>query len=124
MPMYTPNSTDGYTMNPTTGAITFNLKDNESVIIKGIPRTVRAILQEVTHDGYNVLIKEGDMVLSEYDTYKFPVDSDRSIVVQNIPDVRLPETGSSSELIMILAGIVLMLVPFVYKYIYLNNRKG
>ena len=124
MPMYEPVADDGYSLNSTTGEITFDLKDNESVILKGIPRSVTAILQEVTHDGYNVIIKEGTVVLSEYDTYTFTANKDRSIVVENIPDVRLPETGSSSELIMLLAGIVLMIVPFVYKYVYLRNKKG
>ena len=124
MPMYEPVADDGYSLNSTTGEITFDLKDNESVILKGIPRSVTAILQEVTHDGYNVLIKEGDMVLSEGDIYKFITNKNINITVENIPDVRLPETGSSSELIMLLAGIVLMIVPFVYKYVYLRNKKG
>jgi len=124
MPMYEPSAADGYSLNNTTGEITFNLKDNESIILKGIPRSVTATLKEVTHDGYNVLIKEGVEVLSKGDTCKIPVNKNISITVENIPDVRLPETGSSSELIMLLAGIVLMIVPFVYKYVYLKNRKG
>ena len=124
IPMHEPVAEDGYSLDKITGEITFDLKDNESVTLKGIPRSVTATLQEVTHDGYNVLIKESDVVLAEGDIYKFTASKNRCITVQNIPDVRLPETGSSSELIMLLAGTFLMFVPFVYKYVYLRNKKG
>lgn len=104
------------------GLITFSLKNEENIILKDIPINTVVNIKEINHDGYNTVIKSGDITLSETDNYEFIMDSDKEITVHNIPGVMLPETGGNGISFNIFFGLILIL--FSYKYLRKINYKN
>ena len=117
------SSTNTYQIDNTNGIITYNLKNEESITINGIPINTIINLEEIKHDGYQTVIKTGDIVLSNGDNYEFVLDSDSDITVHNIPGVMLPETGSSGIWFNLIFGTSLIIISFRYAYKYLFNMK-
>jgi len=117
------NDPQKYVVDHQNGVVTFNLKKDENVTIKDIPIDTLATLQEVKHDGYNVIIKSGDILLANGDTYQFTMDSDKNITVHNTPGVVLPETGGSGILWYLLIGISLIAISIKFGYKYIFNMK-
>lgn len=116
------SSTNTYQIDKTNGIITYNLKNEESIIINSIPINTIVNLEEVKHDGYQTVIKSGDIELSNSDTYEFILDSDKDITVHNIPGVMLPETGGIGVWFNLI-GIFLIIISVRYAYKYLFNMK-
>lgn len=115
-------TTNTYQIDKTNGIITYNLKNEESITINSIPINTIINLEEVKHDGYQTVIKSGDIVLSNSDTYEFILDSDKDITVHNIPGVMLPETGGIGVWFNLI-GIFLIIISVRYAYKYLFNMK-
>jgi len=109
-------STNNYEINNENGVITYNLKNEESITINDIPINTNIILKETKHDGYNTIIKSGDIELSNTDTYEFILDSNKDITVHNIPGVSLPETGGSGIGIYLILGTILILISTKYLF--------
>jgi len=112
-----------YTVNKQTGLITFNLKNNTNIIIKDIPVDTNIKLTETKHDGYQVIIKSGEITLKDGDTHEFRMDSDKNITVHNIPGVVLPETGGTGIIWYLLIGISLIIISIKFGYKYTINMK-
>jgi len=74
------------------------------------------ILKETKHDGYNTIIKSGDIELSNTDTYEFVLDSNKDITVHNIPGVMLPETGGIGIVIYLILGSLLISISVKYLF--------
>ena len=110
-----------YLVDHINGIVTFDLKNAESVTIKDIPIDTLVTLKETKHDGYQVIIKSGDEVLANGDTYEnFIMNSNKNITVHNTPGVELPATGGAGTMWYILIGISLIAISikFGYKYIF------
>ena len=80
-------------------------------------------LTETKHDGYQVIIKSGDITLSSNDNYEFVMDSDKNMTVHNIPGVVLPETGGTGIMWYLLIGISLIVISIKFGYKYIINMK-
>lgn len=118
------NSPQGYIVNHEKGIVTFTLKNNNNITIKDIPINTNVTLQETKHDGYQTIIKSGDITLANGDIYVIEgITSDKNITVQNIPGVELPETGGAGILMYLLIGASLMLVSLKYGYSYFFKLK-
>ena len=109
-------STNNYEINNENGMITYNLKTEESITINDIPINTNIILKETKHDGYNTIIKSGDIELSNTDTYEFVLDSNKDITVHNIPGVSLPETGGIGIGTYLILGSLLILISIKYLF--------
>ena len=120
------SATGEYIVNHSSGIVTFNLKNGENVTIKDIPIDTIVTLKEVMHDGYQVIIKSGEEVLANSDTYEnFIMDADKNITVHNTPGVELPATGGTGIMWYLLVGFSLIAIAtkFGYKYIF-NIKEG
>ncbi len=116
VPVQVPNdiiSLNQYTIDNNNATITYALKNNESIIINNIPIDTIVNLEETDSDGYTTVIKTGDITLSNGNTYKFTMDSDKEITVYNTPGVVLPETGGSGILRYLITGFGLILISFI-----------
>ncbi len=100
----------------------FTLQNEESILIKNIPIDTKIKLEETFYDGYDPMIKSGEVVLSNSNEYEFIIDSDKEITVINIPGVMLPETGGSGIKNYLIVGIMCLLSSF-YGIGYLLKRK-
>ena len=94
--------------------ITFKLSHNEDITINGIPYGSNVKLEEIKHNGYTPIIKTSDgenLIDIDGDTYEFILTNpNKEIVVNNIPGVSLPETGSSKSLIYMVSAISLVII--------------
>lgn len=117
------NTPTSYTIDHNTGIITFTLKNEESLTIKDIPIDTIITLTEINHDGYQTVIKTGDIILSNNDTYEFVLDVDKDITIYNTPGITLPETGGIGINYYIFIGIILILISLELSYSNFFNRK-
>lgn len=115
-----------YTVDHQKGIITFKLKHGENVNIKDIPIDTKVTLEEINHDGYQVIIKSGTITLANGDTYNFNMDANKNITVYNQPGVLLPATGGTGTTWYLLIGIILIVIStkFGYKYLFNNQEEG
>lgn len=115
-------SSNKYEINHEKKIITFNLMNDEIININNIPLDTLIKLEETFYDGYNPIIKTGDIILSNNNVYEFNIDSDKELVVLNIPGVMLPETGCNGGwLYLIIGSILLMFVFSTYSYFKLKE---
>lgn len=117
-------SLEQYEFDNEKGIITFRLKNEENIVIDGIPIDAVVILQEVLHDGYTTNMKTGDTLLTESDTYEFIMDDDKNITVYNIPGVTLPETGSNGIWFYFILGICFLFISCGYYYLWKVKEGG
>ena len=99
------------------GKITFNLANNEKIIIKDLPYMMSYTVKELNTDGYVVKyqINEGDIEL--YDPDKPLVNNltdNITFKIINTSGYELPATGSSRMLILIIIGLLLLIGPVIY----------
>ena len=113
---------EGYTIGED-GKISFTLKHNESVTIKGIPLGSTATLSEIKHDGYTVLIKDGNQTLSVGDSCSFILSEHQEISVVNNAGAVLPETGGIGTTTYTLSGVVIMFAALVIGYRWRNKER-
>lgn len=114
---------NNYEIDSINKALTFNLKNGESITLNDIPIDTVVNIIETEHDGYSAVIKSGDITLSETDTYEFTMDSDKEITVYNIPGVILPETGGIGIIPYLLIGIIIILTVLICIYNYFLKLK-
>ena len=117
------SSSNEYEIDNINKVLTYNLKSGESIILNDIPINTIVNISEVNHDGYSVVYKSGDIMLSETDTYEFTMDSDKNITVYNIPGIILPETGGSGILLYLIIGMFFVLISIIYGYNYFLKLK-
>lgn len=110
------NST--YLVDHEAGIITFTLKNNETITIKDIPINTIVTLQETKHDGYQTIIKSGDIVLANKDTHTFKLDANKTITIHNIPGIILPETGGVGLWPYLIIGFSLIITVTIFIKIY------
>lgn len=125
VPVDIPNNSDKYIID--NGLVTFSLKNNESIKIEDIPIDTIVTLAETKHDGYQAVIKSGEVILSNNDTYKFIIDTNKDITVYNIPGVILPDTGGIGGLKYFKIGIFLIITSLglrLYLSIKINKKEG
>ena len=106
-------SGNGYTVNDD-GSVTFVLHDGEFVTISGLPLGATAVITETEHDGYIVLIKEGEQTLFTSDTGSVVLNGDREITFVNSAGAVLPETGGKGTKLYMLGGLAIMLIAVMY----------
>ncbi len=107
----------GYTLSEDKKMATFSLKNNESVTLT-VYQGSEITLSETKHDGYTVLIKNGEELLANDDsaTINITGPGDRTITVHNSPGVVLPATGGVGTHIVILIGLLLMATATIFGY--------
>lgn len=106
----------GYTVQASTGVVSFTLTPGQSVTISGIPADASASVTETSHDGYAVTIKEGAQTLAATDFGTILLPSDRSIVFVNSAGAVLPETGGPGPRPFTLSGMALLLAAGLLLY--------
>ena len=116
-------ATNNYEIDNENKVLLYDLKSGESLSLNDIPIDTTVNISETNHDGYNVVIKSGDITLSENDNYEFTMNSDKDITVYNIPGVTLPETGGTGMLPYIIMGIFLILTSIICGYNYFLKLK-
>lgn len=107
-------SGQGYAVDPDTGEITFSLANGESVTILGLLREWTVTVSETSHDGYTVLIKDGNQTLTVGDNSSFVLSEHHDITVLNNAGTVLPETGGTGTLPYTLCGTLIMLAAVMY----------
>lgn len=103
------------------GIINFDLKDKESITISNIPINTNVYLEELTTDGYTVVIKSEEILLSNNELYEFNMDADKNITVHNTPGITLPETGGITKELYILFGLSIICILIKIKYKRIGN---
>ncbi len=114
----------GYRLSDDEKTADFSLKNGDSVTIK-VYQGSELILSETKHDGYIVLIKEGDKLLANGDNAAFVINSseNRIITVHNTPGVELPSAGGVGTYFITLAGLLFIAAAFIYGYRSRPSRK-
>lgn len=106
-----------YLFDSDNGIVTFSLKNGENVVIEGIPTGAKINIEEINSEGFTTYMKENDIYVSNKAKGEITLNANRNITVYNVVSVLLPETGGIGTIIVMLTGLILMLIPFVYKFI-------
>ena len=107
------------------GKTTFTLKSNEKIIIKDLPLSINYNIKELNTDGFVVKYQVNDGEVKIYDENKIINLNDNSnILFINASGYELPETGSSSTLILIIIGYLLLIGPIIYIGYDIYKKKG
>ena len=92
------------------GTVSFVLHDGESVTVEGLPLGTTAFITETEHDGFTVLIKEGDQTLFAADNGSVLLNDGREITFVNSAGAVLPATGGRGSEFYIFGGAAVMLI--------------
>ena len=111
----------------TNGKITFTLKNNEKMIIKDLPLSINYTIKELDTNGFVVKYKVNDNDTKVYDEKNLEtinLNDNTNILFINASGYELPETGSSSTLILIIVGYLLLIGPIIYIGYDIYKKKG
>lgn len=111
----------------TSGKITFTLKNNEKIIIKDLPLSINYTIKELDTNGFVVKYKVNDNDTKVYDEKNLEtisLNDNTNILFINASGYELPETGSSSTLILIIVGYLLLIGPIIYIGYDIYKKKG
>ena len=111
----------------TNGKITFTLKNNEKIIIKDLPLSINYTIKELETNGFVVKYKVNDNDAKVYDEKNLEtisLNDNSDILFINTSGYELPETGSSSTLILIIIGYLLLIGPIIYIGYDIYKKKG
>ena len=111
----------------TNGKITFTLKNNEKIIIKDLPLSINYTIKELETNGFVVKYKVNDNDTKVYDEKNLEtisLNDNSNILFINASGYELPETGSSSTLILIIVGYLLLIGPIIYIGYDIYKKKG
>lgn len=111
----------------TDGKITFTLKNNEKIIIKDLPLSINYTIKELDTNGFVVKYKVNDNDTKVYDEKNLEtisLNDNSNILFINASGYELPETGSSSTLILIIVGYLLLIGPIIYIGYNIYKKKG
>ena len=109
------------------GKTTFTLKSNEKIIIKDLPLSINYNVKELDTDGFVVKYQVNNGEIKIYDENNLEIinlDKDNNILFINASGYELPETGSSSTLILIIIGYLLLIGPVIYIGYDIYKKKG
>ena len=107
------------------GKTTFTLKSNEKIIIKDLPLSINYNIKELDTDGFVVKYQVNDGEVKIYDENKIiNLNDNNNILFINASGYELPETGSSSTLILIIIGYLLLIGPVIYIGYDIYKKKG
>ena len=109
------------------GKTTFTLKSNEKIIIKDLPLSINYNVKELDTDGFVVKYQVNNGEVKVYDENNLEIinlDKDNNILFINASGYELPETGSSSTLILIIIGYLLLIGPVIYIGYDIYKKKG
>ncbi len=110
------------------GKITFTLKSNEKIIIKDLPLSINYNVKELDTDGFVVKYQVNNGEIKIYDENNLEIinlnDNNNNILFINASGYELPETGSSSTLILIIIGYLLLIGPIIYIGYDIYKKKG
>ncbi|MBQ8026200.1 MAG: BspA family leucine-rich repeat surface protein, partial [Oscillospiraceae bacterium] len=113
-----------YTVNTTTGEITFRQRDGQSKAILKLPPDATVSIIETSHDGYTVTVKEGVRPLASEDTISVVMDTNRTVEFINNPGILLPNTGGGGSLFYTFGGTALAAFALMYGYSRRRKREG
>lgn len=108
------------------GKITIKLKDNEGFTIEKLPYLIDFKITEKDNKGFIVKYKVNDeeaIIYNEKDIKSRSLDTDTIVKFTNISGYELPATGSSSMLILLIMGSLLLVIPVIYISVNILNRK-
>lgn len=111
----------------TNGKITFTLKSNEKIIIKDLPLNINYTIKELNTDGFVAKYQVNDGEVKIYDENNLEIinlNDNSNILFINASGYELPETGSSSTLILIIIGYLLLIGPIIYIGYDIYKKKG
>lgn len=100
-----------------------SLKNGAEKTVAGIPPGARVTVREPNHDGYTVIMKDGDTLLSGSDLYSFAMTDHAEITVYNTATALLPQTGGIGTGLYIYGGMSMMLLAVVLGYFF-RRRYG
>lgn len=109
------------------GKTTFTLKSNEKIIIKDLPLNINYTIKELNTDGFVVKYQVNDGEVKIYDENNLEIinlNDNNNILFINASGYELPETGSSSTLILIIIGYLLLIGPIIYIGYDIYKKKG
>lgn len=109
------------------GKTTFTLKSNEKIIIKDLPLNINYTIKELNTDGFVVKYQVNDGEVKIYDENNLEIinlNDNNNILFINASGYELPETGSSSTLILIIIGYLLLIGPVIYIGYDIYKKKG
>ena len=109
------------------GKTTFTLKSNEKIIIKDLPLNINYTIKELNTDGFVVKYQVNDGEVKIYDENHLEIinlNDNNDILFINASGYELPETGSSSTLILIIIGYLLLIGPIIYIGYDIYKKKG
>lgn len=109
------------------GKTTFTLKSNEKIIIKDLPLSINYNIKELNTDGFVVKYQVNDGEVKIYDENNLEIinlNDNNNILFINASGYELPETGSSSTLILIIIGYLLLIGPVIYIGYDIYKKKG
>lgn len=109
------------------GKITFTLKSNEKIIIKDLPLSINYNVKELDTDGFVVKYQVNNGEVKIYDENNLEIinlNDNNNILFINASGYELPETGSSSTLILIIIGYLLLIGPVIYIGYDIYKKKG
>lgn len=109
------------------GKITFTLKSNEKIIIKDLPLSINYNVKELDTDGFVVKYQVNNGEIKIYDENNLEIinlNDNSNILFINASGYELPETGSSSTLILIIIGYLLLIGPIIYIGYDIYKKKG
>ena len=108
------------------GKITIKLKDNEGFTIEKLPYLIDFKITEKDNKGFIVKYKVNDeetIIYNEKDIKSRSLDTNTIVKFTNISGYELPATGSSSMLILLIMGSLLLVIPVIYISVNILNRK-
>lgn len=109
------------------GKTIFTLKSNEKIIIKDLPLNINYTIKELNTDGFVVKYQVNDREVKIYDENNLEIinlNDNNNILFINASGYELPETGSSSTLILIIIGYLLLIGPIIYIGYDIYKKKG
>ena len=109
------------------GKTTFTLKSNEKIIIRDLPLNINYTIKELNTDGFVVKYQVNDGEVKIYDENNLEIinlNDNNNILFINASGYELPETGSSSTLILIIIGYLLLIGPIIYIGYDIYKKKG
>lgn len=125
---YKINNGEDKTINLSEDVIKLN--NNDEIVIYNLPVGSTYKIQEVNVEGYhteyqvnNEDIKVGKLATCDSNNSCRLESSDNSVIFTNYAEFILPKTGSSTTLIMIIIGTLLLVGPVIYiSYLFYKDR--
>lgn len=109
------------------GKVNFSLKNNEELLIKDLPKGTKITIKELNKDGFIVKYIKNDSEEFKYNDESlevFELINNLNITVVNTSTDIMPNTGSSSMLILLIIGSLFIVSPVIYIIVNVLKRKA